>query len=165
MDNASFDNSSDISTTRYISTSVGRLSMPLILLVVGLQFAVIIARSLFGETALWLQESVVYVHAAVIVFAVGWTLAEDRHVRIDALKTQMSRDYQRLVERTGLIAVVAVSAIILILSWGFVTASWRVLEGSREVGGLPGLFLLKTLVPLLFVLLGVAAFQRLRAMR
>lgn len=163
MENASFDNASDGNANRGLSANMGRLAVPLILILVVLQFAVIVARSLLGETALWLQESVVYVHAAIIVFAVGWTLAEDRHVRIDALKTRMGSSLQWRVEQIGLIATAVASAFILFLSWGFVTASWRMLEGSREVGGLPGLFVLKTLMPLLVILLGTAALRRLRA--
>lgn len=160
-----FKNSLDMPSTHGVAAAPGRVAAPLILLLVTLQFAVVVARSLLGETALWLQESVVYVHAAIVVFAIGWTLTENRHVRIDALKSRMSGGLQWLVERAGLIATAVTSAIIIFLSWGFVAASWRMLEGSREIGGLPGLFLLKTLVPLLFILLGIAAFQRLRTLR
>ena len=35
----------------------------------------------------------------------------------------------------------------------YVQASWRVLEGSSEVGGIPAIFLLKTLLPVMAVLL------------
>jgi len=165
MDNASLHNSSDTAAKGGIAASAGKTAAPLILLLVLLQFVVVAARSLLGETASWLQESVVYVHAAIIVLGVGWTLSENRHVRIDALKLRMSGRFQRLIERVGLIATVGASAIIIALSWGFVAASWRVLEGSREVGGLPGLFALKTLVLLLFGLLGIAALRRLRTLR
>ena len=129
-----------------------------------LQFAVVVARSLFGETALWLQESVVYVHAAIIVFAVGWTLAERPACSHRCAEIADERaGFNGVVERVGLIATAVASAFILFLSWGFVAASWRMLEGSREVGGLPGLFVLKTLMPLLVILLGTAALRRLRA--
>ena len=35
----------------------------------------------------------------------------------------------------------------------YVTASWSILEGSREAGGLDGVFLLKTAIPVMAVLL------------
>ena len=37
-------------------------------------------------------------------------------------------------------------------SWDYVAASWAVWEGSRAAGGLPGLFLVKSLIPLAAVL-------------
>ena len=53
---------------------------------------------------------------------------------------------------------------ILVFSLPYVASSWRVLEGSSEVGGIPGLFLLKSLIPLtaaLLLLQGLAEVVRL----
>jgi len=36
-----------------------------------------------------------------------------------------------------------------------VAASWELLEGSREAGGLPGVFLLKSAIPAMAVLLAL----------
>ena len=35
---------------------------------------------------------------------------------------------------------------ILVISWRYVSDSWAVFETSREAGGLPGVFLLKTFI-------------------
>ena len=42
---------------------------------------------------------------------------------------------------------------VLVVSWPYVLESWVQLEQSREAGGLPGLFLLKTVIPVFCVLL------------
>ena len=46
-----------------------------------------------------------------------------------------------------------VATCLFVLSLPYVTASWQVLEGSPEVGGIPGVFLLKSLIPVASVLL------------
>ena len=43
------------------------------------------------------------------------------------------------------------------MSWDYVSVSWQVHEGSREAGGLPGVFLLKTLLLVMPLLLLVQA--------
>ena len=42
---------------------------------------------------------------------------------------------------------------ILNMSWDYVVTSWRLLESSKEAGGLPLVFLLKSLIPTFCVLL------------
>ena len=42
---------------------------------------------------------------------------------------------------------------IIVISWNYVSLSWSLLEGSRDAGGIPALFLLKTTIPVMAVLL------------
>ena len=64
---------------------------------------------------------------------------------------------------------VPISATLLVLSLPYVAASWRVLEGSPEVGGIPGIFVLKTGLPVMAVLLLAAGladgWRALRTLR
>ncbi len=46
-------------------------------------------------------------------------------------------------------------------SWQYIIDSWVVLEGSREAGGLPGVFLLKSLILLMTTLLSLQAFTQI----
>ena len=50
---------------------------------------------------------------------------------------------------------------ILVMSLPYVSASWRVLEGSPEVGGIPGIYLLKTLIPITAVLVALQAIAEI----
>ena len=48
---------------------------------------------------------------------------------------------------------------IIVISWSYVSLSWSLLEGSRDAGGLPAVFLLKTTIPVmagLVMLQGIA---------
>jgi len=52
------------------------------------------------------------------------------------------------------------------MSWDYVAASWAAREGSRDPGGLPGWYLLKSLLPLSAALLMLQAVaETLRAAR
>ena len=46
-------------------------------------------------------------------------------------------------------------------SWQYIVDSWIVLESSREAGGLPGVFLLKSLILLMTTLLSLQAFTQI----
>ncbi len=140
----------------------GRMAGVALLLLLAIQFASVAGRAALGDTSVWLQESVSYFHVLTVTLAVGWTLMANRHVRIDALQPAFRERVKGVIERIGLVMVVGACFAIAVLSWGFVSASWQVLEGSREIGGLPGVFLLKTLVPMLTLSLALAAWLRLR---
>ena len=49
--------------------------------------------------------------------------------------------------------------LVLWVSIPYVWDSWQRLEQSREAGGLPGLFLLKTVIPVMCLLLGAQALS------
>jgi TRAP-type mannitol/chloroaromatic compound transport system permease small subunit len=42
-------------------------------------------------------------------------------------------------------------------SWGYVSESWSIMESSPEPGGIPAVFLLKTLIPAMALLLALQA--------
>ncbi|MCG8611627.1 MAG: hypothetical protein MI864_13935, partial [Pseudomonadales bacterium] len=50
---------------------------------------------------------------------------------------------------------------ILIYSWPYVTASWDILETSQEANGLPLVFVLKSLIPAMVVLLLIQAIAEI----
>ncbi len=65
--------------------------------------------------------------------------------------------------RKCLVLTAVLIAGILVSSLDYVAASWRVLERSPEVGGIPAVYLLKSLIPVMAVALllqGVAEILR-----
>lgn len=97
-------------------------------------------------------------HAAVFMLGISYTLKHQGHVRVDIFYRKFSRRGQAMVDLCGtLFLLIPVALFILWSSWDYVFQSWSVLEGSREAGGLPLVFLLKTLMLLLPLLLLVQA--------
>jgi TRAP-type mannitol/chloroaromatic compound transport system permease small subunit len=99
-----------------------------------------------------MQESVVYLHAAVFLLGSAYTLQHDGHVRVDVFYRGFSRKRKALVNLIGtLFLLLPVMVFITAVSWHYVFESWQTLEGSMESGGLPFLYVLKSFI-LLFSL-------------
>lgn len=126
----------------------------LALFMVLITLAVVLLRYLFNTGAIPLQESVVYLHGLLFLLGIPYGISRDTHVRVDLLYSRLSEQHQRYVDICGhLLFLIPVALFILITSLPYVAASWRVLEGSAEVGGIPAVFLLKTLIPVMAALL------------
>ncbi len=118
------------------------------------QFIVVLLRYIFGIGALMLQESLIYMFSLLFMLGAGYTLLQDGHVRVDIFYRTARPSAKALVDLLGsLFFLIPVSVLILIISWPYVAASWAVLEGSKETSGIPGIFLLKSLIPMFAILL------------
>jgi len=140
-------------------SACGKTVAWLTLVMVLLTFTIVILRYGFNLGWIWLQEVLTYLHVAVFTIAAAWTLQQDGHVRVDIFYTEMSTRNRALVELLGtLLFLVPFCLFLLVVSWPYVAASWNLLEGSREAGGLPLVFLLKSLIMVLPGLLLCQAF-------
>lgn len=139
-----------------LNTAVGRAVAWLILAVVLLQFALVIARYLFGLGSVWLTETVIYAHATLFMLATAWTLIVGGHVRVDIFYAEASARTKALVELIGALLLLLPFMLVLIwLSVPYAARSWAVLEHSQETSGLPIIFALKTLIPLFALLMAL----------
>jgi len=126
----------------------------LTLLMVLLTFSIVILRYGFNLGWIWLQEIVIYLHVAVFTIAAAWTLQQDGHVRVDIFYTDMPEKKRALVDLLGTVLfLIPFCLFVLIISWPYVADSWQLLESSREAGGLPLVFVLKSLILILPALL------------
>jgi len=132
----------------------GRTVAWLTLAMVLATVAVVILRYAAGVGLIWLQESVNWMHAAVFMLGAAYTLKADEHVRVDVLYRQMGPRARAAVNLAGtLLFVLPLCVYLVVESWDYVGMSWRIAERSREAGGLPMIYLLKSLIPLMAVLL------------
>jgi TRAP-type mannitol/chloroaromatic compound transport system permease small subunit len=112
-----------------------------------LTFVIVILRYGFNLGWIWLQESLTYLHVTVFAVVTAWALQDDAHVRVDIFYTRMNPGRRALVDFIGtLLFLVPFCIFILVTAWPYVAASWKLLEGSREAGGLPLVYLLKSLI-------------------
>ena len=147
-----------------ISEWSGRAIAWLTLAMVLVTFAVVVLRYLFNLGWIWMQESITYMHAAVFLLGAAFTLRRDGHVRVDIFYREMSPRRQALVNLFGTLCLLLPTVVFLFwVGWDYVLESWAVLEGSREAGGIPGVFLLKTAMLLMaaqVILQGLADLLR-----
>lgn len=133
---------------------LGRATAWLTALMAAATGALVALRYAFGQNTILLQEGVGYLHGLVLMLGIAYTLKEGGHVRVDILHNAMSARWRRRVDAFGHLAfLLPTAAFIFFTSLPYVAASWRVLEGSAEVGGIQGVFLLKTLIPVMAALL------------
>jgi TRAP-type mannitol/chloroaromatic compound transport system permease small subunit len=141
----------------------GRAVSWFVLVMVLLTFAIVVMRYGFNLGWIALQESVTYMHAAVFMIAAAWTFQCDEHVRVDIFYRGKSLRHQAWVNLLGTVLLLVPFALfLLIVAWQYVASSWSVMEGSREAGGLPLVYLLKSLILILPALLLVQSFSTIK---
>ncbi len=139
-----------------LSAAVGRLVAWLTIIMVASTFLIVLLRYLFDLGFIWMQEAVTWMHAAVFMLGAAWALRSGDHVRVDVFYKKMSPRRQGWVDLLGtLFFLLPLCGYIFFESLPYVQQSWEIGERSREASGLPGLFLLKTLIPLTALLLAL----------
>ncbi|MDE3739328.1 MULTISPECIES: TRAP transporter small permease subunit [Pseudomonas] len=113
---------------------------------------VVVLRYGFGIGAIALQESVMYAHALVFMGAAAWTLHRNAHVRVDIFYQKFSGRRRAVVDMLGtLFFLIPVCLYLGWNSWDYVSASWSTLERSSESGGLPLVYLQKSIILVMVV--------------
>lgn len=137
-----------------INMFVGRGVAWLALLMVVTQFSVVILRYVFAIGFIPMQESIWYLHGMLFMLGAGYTLMRDGHVRVDIFYRESSPRRKALIDLVGvLLLLFPVCLATWWLSWSYVANSWRILEASTEVSGLPFIYLLKTVILVFIALL------------
>ncbi len=145
-----------------LSGLIGRSVAWLTLAMVLVTCLVVLARYLFNVGSIGLQESVLYMHGAVFMLGIAYTLNSNAHVRVDVFYERFSGRTRALVDLAGsLFLLLPVAGFILWSSIDYVIFSWELMESSAQPGGLPGVYLLKTLIPLMAVLLVLQGLSEL----
>lgn len=135
---------------------IGRGIAWLTLAMVLITFAVVVLRYVFSIGFVWMQETYVWIHGVVFMVGAGYTMLHEGHVRVDIFYRDGSPRFKAWVDLFGSVALLLpVMAMIWIVAWPYVLSSWMQFEESREAGGLPGLFLLKSVILVFCLALGL----------
>ena len=144
--------------TEVTGQAVAWLTMVMMLVVC----TVVAMRYFFESGSLALQEFATYLHAAVFMLGAAFTLKRNGHVRVDIFYRRWSPRKQAMVDLFGgLVFLLPLCTLFLVMSWGYVADSWAIRESSSEPGGLPTVYLLKTLLLIMPVLLLIQGFSQI----
>ena len=138
------------------SVLLGRLVSQLYPLMILLIFAVVVLRYFFDAGWIWLQETILWIHALIFLLVAPYALEEDAHVRVDVFYRQWSKKTQALINLLGaLLFLCPFSLFLFYSSLDYIFSSWIINEASRDAGGMPYPFisLLKSTIPLTALLL------------
>lgn len=144
---------------RLISTInrwVGMALAWLSLAVVVVCFTVVVQRYVFHTTQLWMQDLYVWLSGAMFTGVAGFALLQDAHVRVDIFYRPWSVRRKAIADLIGVVAfLLPFVTVVAIYGLPFVARSWRLYEGSANIGGMPGLFVLKSFILLFCLLVGL----------
>lgn len=139
-----------------LCAAIGRGVAWIALLLVVTTFATAVMRYGLDRGLLWMQESITWMHALLFMLGAAWALRSGDHVRVDVFYRKLGARRQAWVDLLGTVLfLLPLCGYILFESWPYVRQSWQIHEASREAGGLRGLYLLKSVIPVTAVLLAL----------
>jgi TRAP-type mannitol/chloroaromatic compound transport system permease small subunit len=127
-------------------------------------FAVVVQRYFFNTSTLWVQDLYVWVAGAMFTGVAGFALMRDDHVRVDIFYRPAPPKRKAIADILGVVFfLLPFMYIVIKYCYPAVTRSWGYYEGSANIGGMPGLFLLKSFIivfAILVALQGIAMAAR-----
>ena len=137
-----------------INEYTGRAVSWTTLLLVLVTFVDVVMRYFFNTSYVFTQELEWHVFAFIFLMGAGYTLKNEGHVRVEVFYGKLSANGRAWINLVGVLFFLIPSCIVFIkTALPFVIKSYRVLEGSCDPGGIPYRFLLKSCIPIGYVLL------------
>ena len=128
----------------------GRLLAWLVLAMALVTALVVIMRYGFNTGSIMAQEAVIYMHGSLFMLGAAYALKAGAHVRVDIFYRNFSPRSRAWVNSLGgIVFLLPLCTFIGFVSWDYVAESWALRESSPEPGGIPAVFLLKSLLPLM----------------
>jgi TRAP-type mannitol/chloroaromatic compound transport system permease small subunit len=149
-----------------IAEIFGRVTAWLTILMVIMTGIVVVLRYALDAGYIWMQESIIWMHAAVFMLGAAYTLRHEEHVRVDIFYRNMSPRRRAIIDLGGVILfLLPVCGFLAYSAYDFAAAAWSMHEITREPGGLPypAIPLLKSIVmimPITLALQGVSMILR-----
>ena len=142
----------------HIGQGVAWLTLTMVLGTVG----DVIMRYLFNTRAVFIQELEWHLFGVLFLLAAGYTLLIDGHVRVDIFYARLSERGKAWIDLIcTLVFLLPVCALIIWASQKFLINSWRFGEGSPDPDGLPARYIIKSMIPLGFMLLAMQGFAEI----
>ncbi|MCM2561673.1 TRAP transporter small permease subunit [Lutimaribacter sp. EGI FJ00015] len=126
----------------------------------GAVLGIVILRFGFDTGFIQLQNLAAYAFAVLLIMSLPYCLRRSGHVRVEVLSERLPAGYLPIADSVALLLFMV--PVFGLLAWAWMPDllySWSIREGSVETGGLGGVFLVKTTIPLsgvFMILQGIA---------
>lgn len=118
----------------------------------------VVMRYAFNEVSIAMQELEWHLFSAAFLLGIPYALLENSHVRVDILYDRWAPKTQAWINLLGtLLFILPFIVLVTIYSVNFAADAYQMGEGSGDPGGLPYRWLVKSLIPLSFILLGLVS--------
>lgn len=139
-----------------LNRGVGEVLSWLALACVLVCFTVVVQRYFFNTSTLWVQDLYVWLSGAMFTGVAGFALLRDDHVRVDIFYRPAPVRRKAMADLFGvLFFLLPFIYVVFQYGWPAVARSWSYYEGSSNIGGMPGLFVLKSFIIVFCVLVGL----------
>ena len=141
---------------------IGILTSYLVIPLILITFFVAFMRYALDFGSIAIQEITIYLHALIFTVGASYTLKNNMHVRIDIFYDKFSDNLKKNINLFGTIFFLLPSCILIfITSFNYVISSIMLLESSKEAGGLPILYILKSYILLMVFTLFLQAISEI----
>jgi TRAP-type mannitol/chloroaromatic compound transport system permease small subunit len=135
--------------------AVGRATLYLTLLMIGLVAVNVLLRYSFSFGSVWSQELEWHLLAAIILLGMSYAIQRGDNVRVDVFYANFSPRAKYIVNIASGLLTLAIALLFIKLSWAYVGQSYAIAETSPDPGGIPMRWAVKGLIPLGFALLAL----------
>lgn len=137
-----------------VHQGVEKLCCYLLIILIFSEISIVMLRYIYGVGFLKLHDIALYSFSSLVILSIVYSFGCNSHVRVDVLRDKHSNKTKRLIDTLAVIfCLYPLFGFILYWVWPDITYAWSIFEGSRETGGLAGLFLVKSTLPLVAVLM------------
>ncbi|SMN14918.1 TRAP dicarboxylate transporter, DctQ subunit, unknown substrate 6 [uncultured Candidatus Thioglobus sp.] len=138
---------------KYYTQWLERLIVGLLLLTIFNVFLDVVLRYAFNASSIALQEMEWHLFSAMFLLAISYTLQKDAHVRVDIFYANFAKKTQALINILGFILfILPISLLITYYGIDFAYNAYTVNEQSGDPGGLTQRFIIKSIIPISFIL-------------
>ncbi|MCM2563604.1 TRAP transporter small permease subunit [Lutimaribacter sp. EGI FJ00015] len=139
-----------------VNTVIGKVFAWLALAMVIVCFTVVVQRYIFAISFVWMQDLYIWLNGAMFTAIAGYALLRDDHVRVDIFYRPASMKRRALTDLVGVVLfLLPFCWVVYRYSIPFVLRAWSYQEGSANVGGMPGLFILKSFIIMFAILIAL----------
>lgn len=137
---------------------IGHATSWLTIILVAVIILQVVLRYVFGKGLVILEELQWHLYGVGIMIGLSYCLTTDSHIRLDVLSQKLPTRKREIIEILGTIfLLMPMIIIILIHSWDMVATSWQISERSDAPMGLPCRWIIKSFIPIGFILMGISA--------
>ncbi len=151
-----------IRTARLADAATLAACLALLLVLAVSQLSSVFLRYFMGQGFIWLGDVSAWSFAGVAMLSMPVALARDANIRVDVLVEESGEKTKRQIDFAAIILLLFPMFLLLAAgAWPQAVTSWRILEASPQIGGLPGYFLVRTLPVIAAGLMLLQGFARL----
>jgi TRAP-type mannitol/chloroaromatic compound transport system permease small subunit len=139
------------------SELLGKIAGTLLILLLLNVFYDVIARYLFNDVSIGMQELEWHLYSTMFLLGVSYSLRHNGHVRVDVIYERVSRNKQAWIDILGtLLFLLPFTLLVGYYGIGFVIDAYEMNEQSGDPGGLPYRWIIKSMIPFAFFSMAIS---------